>query len=81
MDILFGDDVAYYHMGRRVPTVALYVNPTLHHVHYVAPYVAKRLLESEISHFSHPDVRASRVIELACGGRCRHGPGGVSIED
>ncbi|MFN3805109.1 MAG: hypothetical protein ACK4SY_08635 [Pyrobaculum sp.] len=80
IDIVFGDDVVYYYKGRKIPTVALYITPTIHYIHHVAPYVAKRLLEVGISHFRYPDPTAAYVIELACGGRCTHDPHGVSID-
>ncbi|ACB40196.1 hypothetical protein [Pyrobaculum neutrophilum] len=77
---LYQDHLAVYYRGRKIPVLPLYTTPTLHHVQYVAAYVARRLLEAGVLRFKTGDPRAAKVIELACRGRCTYGEDGVDVE-
>jgi len=76
---MFQDSITVYYRGKKIPVLALYATPTLHYIQFVAPYVARRLIESKIAEFRIWDRRAARVIELACRGLCRYSSAGADI--
>jgi hypothetical protein len=57
---LLQDNIALYYMGRKIPVIPLYATPLLHYVQYVAPYVAKRLVDAGKKRFHMRDARAAR---------------------
>jgi hypothetical protein len=67
---LLQDNIAIYYKGRKIPVIPLYATPFLHYVQYVAPYVAKRLVETGRKKFRVQDLRAAEIIQLACGNEC-----------
>lgn len=73
------NNIAIYYKGRKIPTVPLYVTPTVHYIHAVAPHLARRLLEIGVAEFSMEDPRAAAIVEMACKFRCRYGKNGVEI--
>jgi hypothetical protein len=77
---LLQDSFSLYYKGRKIPAVPLYATPLLHYVQYVAPYVAKRLVDAGMRRFRMRDARAARIIELACGGMCTHAQDGDGVE-
>jgi hypothetical protein len=77
---LLQDSFSLYYKGRKIPAVPLYATPLLHYVQYVAPYVAKRLVDAGIRRFRMRDARAARIIELACGGMCTYAQDGDEVE-
>jgi len=80
MDFYLSEDgVAIYHKGKKIVAPVLYLTPTLHYVQHVAPHVAKRLVDMGIEKFYTDDEAAGRIIELACGGKCRYARDGADI--
>ncbi len=77
---LLQDSLALYYKGRKIPAVPLYATPLLHHVQYIAPYVAKRLADAGVRRFRMRDAKAARIIELACRGLCTYAQDGDEIE-
>ena len=73
------DGISLYYKGRKIPVVTLYATPFLHYIQFVAPYVAKRLVEAGIAKFHMQDARAARVVELACRGLCTYAKDGEEI--
>lgn len=76
---LLEDNFTIYYRDRKIPTIPLYLTATLSHVQFIAPYVAKRLVDLGVEKFRKLDPVATRVIELACRGRCRGEEDGVDI--